>query len=175
MRNASIQSRSIRPINALLWERNAKLWVKRTPEGFLFNIKPFALMTQHPVEISRLPQELRELLPVEQRKERRLTRPSREVLDRVFRAEMSKYGSSARNCLRSPAIAHSVSTRFGRAHQILSLYTSSVEEHLAELAHHYGRSANPAKAVEYLTRAGQQGLNRSAFAEAQAQLQQGLE
>ena len=50
-----------------------------------------------------------------------------------------------------------------------------LEEHLAELAHHYGRSANPDKAVEYLTRAGQQALNRSAFAEAQAQLQQGLE
>ena len=56
-----------------------------------------------------------------------------------------------------------------------TLYASTVEEHLAELAHHYGRSANPDKAVEYLTRAGQQALNRSAFAEAQAQLQQGLE
>ena len=56
-----------------------------------------------------------------------------------------------------------------------TLYKTSVEEHLAELAHHYGRSANPAKAVEYLTRAGQQALNRSAFAEAQARLQQGLE
>jgi tetratricopeptide (TPR) repeat protein len=55
------------------------------------------------------------------------------------------------------------------------LYSSSVEEHLAELAHHYGRSANPDKAVAYLTRAGQQALNRSAFGEAQAQLQQGLE
>ena len=56
-----------------------------------------------------------------------------------------------------------------------TLYASTVEEHLAELAHHYGRSANPGKAVEYLTRAGQQALNRSAYAEAQAQLQQGLE
>ena len=55
------------------------------------------------------------------------------------------------------------------------LYRTSVEEHLAELAHHYGRSANPAKAVEYLTRAGQQARLRSAFAEAQTQLQQGLE
>jgi tetratricopeptide (TPR) repeat protein len=55
------------------------------------------------------------------------------------------------------------------------LYASTVEEHLAELAHHYGRSGNPGKAVQYLTRAGQQALNRSAFAEAQAQLQQGLE
>jgi class 3 adenylate cyclase/tetratricopeptide (TPR) repeat protein len=56
-----------------------------------------------------------------------------------------------------------------------TLYASTVEEHLAELAHHYGRSANPDKAVEYLTRAGQQARERSAFAEAQAQLQQGLE
>jgi len=56
-----------------------------------------------------------------------------------------------------------------------ALYPTSVEEHLAELAHHYGRSANPGKAVEFLTRAGQQAMNRSAFAEAQAQLQQGLE
>jgi class 3 adenylate cyclase len=55
------------------------------------------------------------------------------------------------------------------------LYTNSVAEHLAELAHHYGRANNPDKAVEYLTRAGQQALNRSAYAEAQAQLQQGLE
>src|SRR5208283_5347943 len=56
-----------------------------------------------------------------------------------------------------------------------TLYKTSVEEHLAELAHHYGRSANPDKAVEYLTRAGQQAMNRSAIAEAQAQLQEGLE
>jgi uncharacterized protein YecE (DUF72 family) len=41
-------------------------------------------MTQDPAEISRLPQELREMLPAEQRKERRLTRPSREVLDMAF-------------------------------------------------------------------------------------------
>jgi class 3 adenylate cyclase/tetratricopeptide (TPR) repeat protein len=56
-----------------------------------------------------------------------------------------------------------------------TLYASTVEDHLAELAHHYGRSANPGKAVEYLARAGQQALDRSAYAEAQGQLQQGLE
>ncbi|HTJ08880.1 MAG TPA: adenylate/guanylate cyclase domain-containing protein [Candidatus Binataceae bacterium] len=53
--------------------------------------------------------------------------------------------------------------------------SSSVEEHLADLAHHYGRTANPGKAVEYLTRAAQQALSRSAFTEAQGQLQQGLD
>jgi class 3 adenylate cyclase/tetratricopeptide (TPR) repeat protein len=56
-----------------------------------------------------------------------------------------------------------------------TLHAGSVDERVAELAHHYGRSANLDKAVLYLTRAGQQALNRSAFAEAQAQLQQGLE
>jgi hypothetical protein len=39
-----------------------------------------------------------------------------------------------------------------------TLSAGSVEEHLAELAHHYVRSANLDKAVEYLTRAGQQAL-----------------
>jgi tetratricopeptide (TPR) repeat protein len=56
-----------------------------------------------------------------------------------------------------------------------TLYANSVEEHLAELAHHYGHSAHADKAVDYLTRAGQQALNCSAYAEAQAQFQQGLE
>ena len=56
-----------------------------------------------------------------------------------------------------------------------TLYASAVEEHLAELAHHYGRGANAGKAVHYLTRAGLHALSLSAFAEAQAQLQQGLE
>jgi uncharacterized protein YecE (DUF72 family) len=69
---------------ALPSERNSKLWVERTPEGFLFNIKPFALMTEHPAEISRLPQELQEMLPAKQRGEGRLTQPSREVLDTAF-------------------------------------------------------------------------------------------
>jgi uncharacterized protein YecE (DUF72 family) len=69
---------------ALPAERNAKLWAERTPDGFMFNIKPFALMTQHPAEISRLPKELRDLVPVQQRQERRLTRPSGEVVDMAF-------------------------------------------------------------------------------------------
>jgi uncharacterized protein YecE (DUF72 family) len=69
---------------ALPAERNAKLWAERTPDGFMFNIKPFALMTQHPAEISRLPKESRDLVPVQQRQERRLTRPSGEVVDMAF-------------------------------------------------------------------------------------------
>jgi len=49
---------------------------------------------------------------------------------------------------------------------IESLYASSLEDHLAELANHYSHSDNVTKAVEYLGRAGQQAMQRSAYAEA---------
>ena len=56
-----------------------------------------------------------------------------------------------------------------------TLYSSSLDDHLAELANHYGRANNPDKVVHYLTLAGKQALERSAFAQSQMQLQQGLE
>jgi class 3 adenylate cyclase/tetratricopeptide (TPR) repeat protein len=49
---------------------------------------------------------------------------------------------------------------------IESLYASSLDDHLAELAHHYSHSDNVTKAIEYLGRAGQQALERSAYADA---------
>ncbi len=47
-----------------------------------------------------------------------------------------------------------------------SMFAGQLEDHLDELAHHYSRSDNIAKAVEYLGRAGQQALQRSAYADA---------
>ena len=47
-----------------------------------------------------------------------------------------------------------------------SMFAGQLEDHLDELAHHYSRSDNVAKAVEYLGRAGQQALQRSAYADA---------
>jgi predicted ATPase len=47
-----------------------------------------------------------------------------------------------------------------------SILADQLEDHLDELAHHYGRSDNLNKAVEYLGRAGQQALQRSAYAAA---------
>jgi class 3 adenylate cyclase/predicted ATPase len=47
-----------------------------------------------------------------------------------------------------------------------SMFAESLDDHLSELAHHYSRSGNDAKAVEYLGRAGQQALRRSAYLEA---------
>jgi len=43
--------------------RNSELWAERTPDGFKFDIKAYALMTGHPTEVSRLPRTLRESLP----------------------------------------------------------------------------------------------------------------
>jgi class 3 adenylate cyclase/predicted ATPase len=47
-----------------------------------------------------------------------------------------------------------------------SMFAGQLEDHLDELAYHYSRSDNVAKAVEYLRRAGQQALQRSAYADA---------
>jgi class 3 adenylate cyclase/predicted ATPase len=47
-----------------------------------------------------------------------------------------------------------------------SMFAKQLDDHLDELAHHYSRSDNLAKAVEYLGRAGQQALQRSAYADA---------
>ena len=47
-----------------------------------------------------------------------------------------------------------------------SLYTDRLDDHLSGLAHHYSRSDNVAKAAEYLGRAAQQAIERSAYADA---------
>lgn len=44
-------------------ERNAKLWRERTPDGFLFNIKAFSLLTLHPTRGRGFPKDLREAIP----------------------------------------------------------------------------------------------------------------
>jgi len=56
-----------------------------------------------------------------------------------------------------------------------TLYTSSLDDHLAELAHHYGRSANRAKAFEFLHRAGDQAVGRASYTEAESYLAAALE
>jgi uncharacterized protein YecE (DUF72 family) len=57
---------------ALPSEQNARLWVERTPPGFVFNIKAFGLLTQHPVDPRRLPDVVRERLPTGVLEKRRL-------------------------------------------------------------------------------------------------------
>ncbi len=54
------------------------------------------------------------------------------------------------------------------------LYASSLDDHLPELAHHYGRGNNVDKAVDYLGRAAHQAASRSALAETLAYARAGL-
>ncbi|MBV8356684.1 MAG: hypothetical protein JO189_01935, partial [Deltaproteobacteria bacterium] len=54
----------------------------------------------------------------------------------------------------------------GAGAAIEALYDGQLDDHLSELAHHYQRSTNTAKALEYLGRAGQQALQRSSHTEA---------
>jgi tetratricopeptide (TPR) repeat protein len=54
-------------------------------------------------------------------------------------------------------------------------YASSLEDHLAELAHHYTRSANNDKAVTFLALAGWQAFGRYAYAESRTQFSEGLQ
>ena len=69
---------------ALLSEKNSQLWADRTPAGFVFDIKAFAMLTQHAAEVSHLPLNLRAMLPERQRAEPRIKNPPADVLDMAF-------------------------------------------------------------------------------------------
>ena len=58
---------------------------------------------------------------------------------------------------------------------IESLYRERLDDHLAELAHHYVHSTNTRKAVEYLHLSGRQAGKRSVFSEAISRLEAALE
>lgn len=69
---------------ALPSERNAHLWVRRTPRGFDFNIKAFALLTGHGAETRALPLAVKKLLGSEALRQPRIDRVGGEVLDLCF-------------------------------------------------------------------------------------------
>jgi uncharacterized protein YecE (DUF72 family) len=52
---------------APLSAQNAVLWAKRTPPGFLFSVKAYALLTGHHLDAGRLPPPLAALLPMSAR------------------------------------------------------------------------------------------------------------
>jgi predicted ATPase len=55
-------------------------------------------------------------------------------------------------------------------HALESMFAEQFDDHLGELAHHYSHSDNLYKAVQYLGRAGQHAMQRSANADAVASL-----
>ena len=65
-------------------ERNAVLWVERTPKDFTFDVKAFSLMTGHPVHVRGLPKDARELLPEDAGARVPVKEVPSEVADRVW-------------------------------------------------------------------------------------------
>ena len=57
---------------ALPSRRNIERWASGVPEGFRFNVKAFALFTQHPTRLSSIPKSFHEGLPPEIRKKARV-------------------------------------------------------------------------------------------------------
>jgi uncharacterized protein YecE (DUF72 family) len=58
-------------------------WAERVPDGFTMHVKAFGLMTRHPVKLDSLPEDLRDVMPVDERG--RVDRPPRELRAEVFR------------------------------------------------------------------------------------------
>jgi uncharacterized protein YecE (DUF72 family) len=69
---------------AILSERVAQLWVERTPADFVFNVKAFAWLTQHPAEAGRLPAAIKNVLPPALKSAARIRNPPAEVLELAF-------------------------------------------------------------------------------------------
>jgi len=77
---------------ALPAERNAVLWAERTPAGFIFNIKAYAMLTGHPAEVSRMPVAMRETLSAADRAAKSIRKPPLATLDLAFRMFWSAIG-----------------------------------------------------------------------------------
>jgi uncharacterized protein YecE (DUF72 family) len=63
-------------------EENSAKWVERTPDGFVFHMKAFGMMTRHPVRLEQLPPDLRDSVATDDKG--RVDRPSREIRAEVF-------------------------------------------------------------------------------------------
>src|SRR5499426_2172713 len=61
--NVEVNSTFYAPLSA----ENAVRWAKRTPPGFLFGVKAYALLTGHHLDAGRLPEPLLEMLPASAR------------------------------------------------------------------------------------------------------------
>ena len=60
----------------------AARWAERTPEGFVFHVKAFGVMTRHPVRVEQLPPDLRDAVQTDDRG--RVDRPPKEFRAEVF-------------------------------------------------------------------------------------------
>jgi uncharacterized protein YecE (DUF72 family) len=62
----------------------ARLWAERTPPGFVFHVKAFAMLTRHGVRADRLPVHLRTGHDFEVDRQGRILRPSAQLREETF-------------------------------------------------------------------------------------------
>jgi class 3 adenylate cyclase/predicted ATPase len=111
--------------------------------------------------ISRSEEELYRLLAALQSREFLYEQPAFPEVEYLFKHALTQevaYGSLLQE--RRKVLHEQI------ARAIEALYPVKLEDHYSELAHHYSRSGNAQKAVDYLQLAGQQAVQRSAYTEA---------
>jgi uncharacterized protein YecE (DUF72 family) len=65
-------------------ERNAILWAERTPPGFVFHIKAYAMLTGHPTLVKAIPKVLKEGLPKNILEKNQVKAFPKEVVEAAF-------------------------------------------------------------------------------------------
>jgi uncharacterized protein YecE (DUF72 family) len=126
---------------APLSAQNAVLWVKRTPPGFLFSVKAYALLTGHHLDAGRLPPPLAAGLPAAARPNER-----GQLENRVFGEEAREWAFAAfREGLQPLADAG----KLGYVLFQLAPWVKYGEETLAYLASLPGRLPGTTIAVEF--------------------------
>jgi class 3 adenylate cyclase/predicted ATPase len=120
--------------------------------------------------ISQPEEELYRLLAVLQRKEFLYEQPAFPEIEYRFKHALTQEVAYNSMLVERRKVLHE------RTAQVIEgLYNLNLEDHYSELAHHYSRSGNTQKAVEYLQRAGEQAAQRSAYTEAISHLTAALE
>ena len=114
--------------------------------------------------------ELYRLLSALQRKEFLYEQPAFPEVEYIF-----KHALTQEVAYNSVLIERRKALHEQTGQAIEQLFHDRLEEHYDELAHHYQRSGNTEKAIEYLQKAGQQAVERSANAEAVTHLTTALE
>ena len=120
--------------------------------------------------VSQTEDEIYRLLSSLQTKEFVYAQPAFPEVEYVFKHALTQevaYGTVLQEQRKA------VHERTGQAIEVL--HTDNVDDHYSELAHHYSRSDNTEKAVEYLSLAGTQATQRSAPADAVTHFTQALE
>jgi predicted ATPase len=128
---------------------------------------PLSLIRQ---VITQPEEELYRLLASLQRKEFLYEQPAFPEVEYLFKHALTQEVAYGTVLQERRKVLHEQTAR-----AIEALYRANLEDHYSALAHHYSRSGNAAKAVEYLSLAGQQAARQSAHAEAITHLTTALE